>query len=199
MIVHLSDGAIAAIGTEDDAPSDEVGVDGERINIVRQPSPSIFYKNDMGAVTNGRQFRKFYEYELASGRPIGQSTMNVRFKKTDKGEIAILPRKEYEALAAKAAEADEDIGSARLVARARKEIAAGAPLIPKKIVDRIANGENALRILREWREMTQLYLSSKTDIGQGYISDLESGRRKGTTTALKKIADAMNVPLDLLV
>src|SRR5665811_1607297 len=60
------------------------------------------------------------------------STMNVRFKKTDKGEIAILPRKEYEALAAKAAEADEDIGSARLVARARKEIAAGAPLIPKK-------------------------------------------------------------------
>ena len=45
--------------------------------------------------------------------------MNVRFKKTDKGEIAILPRKQYEALAAKAAEADEDIGSARLVARAR--------------------------------------------------------------------------------
>ena len=125
--------------------------------------------------------------------------MNVRFKKTDKGEIAILPRKEYEALAAKAAEADEDIGSARLVARARKEIAAGAPLIPKNFVDRIANGENALRVLREWREMTQLYLSSKTDIGQGYISDLESGRRKGTTAALKKIADAMNVPLDLLV
>jgi len=125
--------------------------------------------------------------------------MNVRFKKTEKGEIAILPRKEYEALTAKAAEADEDIGSARLVARARKEIAAGAPLIPKKIVDRIANGENPLRVLREWRDMTQLELSSKADIGQGYMSDLESGRRKGTTTALKKIATAMNVPLDLIV
>ena len=125
--------------------------------------------------------------------------MNVRFKKTDKGEIAILPRKEYEALAAKAAEADEDIGSARRVSRARKEIAAGAPLIPKKIVDCIANGENPLRVLRKWREMTQLYLSFKTDIGQGYISDLESGRRKGTTASLKKIADAMNVPLELLV
>ena len=125
--------------------------------------------------------------------------MNVRFKKTEKGEIAILPRKEYEVLAAKAAEADEDIGSARLVARARKEIAAGTPLIPKKVVDRIANGENPLRVLREWRDMTQLELSSKTDIGQGYMSDLESGRRKGTTTALKKIATAMNVPLDLLV
>jgi hypothetical protein len=125
--------------------------------------------------------------------------MNVRFKKTDKGEIAILPRKEYEALAAKAAEADEDIGSARLVARARKEIAAGAPLIPKEIADRIANGENALRVLREWRDITQLRLSFKTGIGQGCISDLESGRRKGTTAALKKIAVAMKVPLDLLV
>lgn len=125
--------------------------------------------------------------------------MNVRFKKTDKGEVAILPRKDYEALVAKAAEADEDAGTARLVARARKEIATGAPLIPKQIVDRIANGENALRVLREWRDVPQLYLSFKTDIGQGYISDLENGRRKGTTAALKKIAEALKVPLDLLV
>jgi ribosome-binding protein aMBF1 (putative translation factor) len=128
--------------------------------------------------------------------------MNVRFKKTRKGEIAILPRKEYEALAAKAveaAEAEEDIGAARLVARARRDIAAGAPLIPKKVVDRIAKGESALRALRGWRGMTQLELSSKTDIGQGYISDLENGRRKGTTAAIKKIAEALKVPLDLLI
>src|ERR1035437_10326906 len=111
--------------------------------------------------------------------------MNVRFKKTDKGEIAILPRKEYEALAAKAAEADEDIGSARLVARPRKGITAEGPPISKKFFTRIANGENALRVLREWRDMTQLYLSFKADIGQGYNSDLKSGRRKGTTAALK--------------
>jgi Helix-turn-helix len=124
--------------------------------------------------------------------------MNVRFKKTDKGEVAILSRKDYEALAAKAAEADEDFGTARLVARARKEIAAGAPLIPKAVVDRIAKGESALRVLREWRDVTQLYLSFKTGLGQGYISDLESGRRKGTTAALKQIAKVLDVPLDLL-
>ncbi len=84
--------------------------------------------------------------------------MNVRFKKTERGEVAILPRKEFEALAAKAAEADEDFGTARLVARARKEIAAGAPLIPKVIIDRIAKGGKPLRVLREWRDVTQLYL-----------------------------------------
>jgi hypothetical protein len=124
--------------------------------------------------------------------------MNVRFKKTDKGEVAILPRKDYEKLLARAAEADEDAGTARLIARARKDIAGGAPLIPKEVVDRIAKGENALRVLREWRDVTQLYLSHKTGIGQGYISDLETGRRTGTAAALKKIAGCLDVPLDLL-
>jgi hypothetical protein len=47
--------------------------------------------------------------------------MNVRFKMTDKGEVAILPRKDYEALVAKARETDEDIGTARLVARAQRD------------------------------------------------------------------------------
>jgi hypothetical protein len=124
--------------------------------------------------------------------------MNVRFKMTDNGEVAILPRKDYEALAAKAREADEDVGTARLVARARREITAGMPLIPKEVVDRISAGENALRALREWRGKTQLYISQMTNIGQGYISDLESGRRKGTAAALKKIADVLKVPLDLI-
>ena len=74
---------------------------------------------------------------------------DVRFKMTNKGEVVILPRKDYEALAAKAQNADEDSGTARLVARARKEIAAGTPLIPKEVIDRITGGENALRVLRE--------------------------------------------------
>jgi transcriptional regulator with XRE-family HTH domain len=49
------------------------------------------------------------------------------------------------------------------------------PLIPKEVVDRIARGENALRALRQWRGKTQLYIAHKTNIGQGYISDLERG------------------------
>jgi transcriptional regulator with XRE-family HTH domain len=73
------------------------------------------------------------------------------------------------------------------------------PLIPKQVADRIASGENALRALREWRGKTQRDIAHKTNIGQGYISDLESGRRNGTTAALKKIADVLKVPLDLIV
>jgi DNA-binding XRE family transcriptional regulator len=125
--------------------------------------------------------------------------MNVRFQKTPKGEVAILPRKDYEALVAKAAEADEDAGTARLVNRARKEVAAGAPLLPKAIVDRLASGENPIRVLRAWRDVTQVELSFKTDISQGHISDIENGRRVGTPATLRAIARVLNVPLDLLV
>ncbi|MEH2472873.1 hypothetical protein V1281_005938 [Nitrobacteraceae bacterium AZCC 2161] len=131
--------------------------------------------------------------------------MSVRFQKTPRGEVAILPRKDYEALVARAAEADEDAGTARLIARAKADIAGGAPLLPKDIVDRLANGENPVRVLREWREkewpggMTQMYLSHKTNLSQGYISDIENGRRTGTVAALRLIANALKVPLDLLV
>lgn len=125
--------------------------------------------------------------------------MSVRFQKTPRGEVAILPRKDYELLLAKASEADEDSGTARIVARAKKEIAGGGPLLPKDVVDRIANGENPLRVLREWRDITQMYLSFKTNLSQGYISDIEKGRRVGTVASLRLIANLLNVPLDLLV
>ncbi|HEY5064962.1 MAG TPA: helix-turn-helix transcriptional regulator [Xanthobacteraceae bacterium] len=125
--------------------------------------------------------------------------MNVRFQKTARGEVAILPRKEYESLVSRAAEADEDRGTARLVARERDAVSAGAPILPKQVVDRLANGESPLRVIRDWRDHTQMYLSFKTGLSQGYISDVESGRRNGTTAALRLIADVLKVPLDLLV
>jgi ribosome-binding protein aMBF1 (putative translation factor) len=125
--------------------------------------------------------------------------MSVRFQKTARGEMAILPRKDYELLVAKASEADEDTGATRIVARARKEVADGGPLLPKDIVDRLANGENPVRVLREWRDITQMYLSFKTNLSQGHISDIENGRRVGTAAALRLIANVLNVPLELLV
>ena len=125
--------------------------------------------------------------------------MSVRFQKTPRGEVAIVPRKDYELLVARAAEADEDAGTARIVARARREIASGGPLLPKDVVDRIANGDNPVRVLREWRDITQMYLSFKTNLSQGHISDIENGRRVGTAAALKLIANVLKVPLDLLV
>jgi DNA-binding XRE family transcriptional regulator len=124
--------------------------------------------------------------------------VTVRFETTPNGEVAILPRAEYERLKTLADEAIEDAGTARLVARAKKEIASGAPLLPKEIVDRLAGGENPIRVLREFRTETQVELAVAVGITQGYLSDLETGKRKGPLELHKKIARRLGVPLDLL-
>jgi predicted transcriptional regulator len=67
----------------------------------------------------------------------------------------------------------------------------------KKLLTESPPAKMHWRVVRKWRGKTQLYISHKTSIGQDYISDLESGRRRGTTAALKKIADMLKVP-DLL-
>jgi DNA-binding XRE family transcriptional regulator len=124
--------------------------------------------------------------------------VTVRFETTPNGEVAILPRADYERLKKLADEAMEDAGTARLVARARKDVAGGTPLLPKETVDRLANGENPIRVLREFRGQTQLKFAASISIAQGYLSDLESGKRKGPLALHQKIARALNVPLELI-
>jgi DNA-binding XRE family transcriptional regulator len=126
--------------------------------------------------------------------------MKVKFKMTSDGEVAIVPRAEYERLRTLAAEAEEDFGTARLVARAKKEIAGGAPVLPMAVVGRLANGENPIRVLRQFRGLTQAELAASegVQITQNYLSELETGRRKGPLTLHRKFADALGVPLDLL-
>ena len=64
-------------------------------------------------------------------------------------------------------------------ARARRSRPASEIVLPKSVVDRLASGENPIRVLREWRDMTQGRAGSSVGITQGYLSDLEAGKRKG--------------------
>ena len=124
--------------------------------------------------------------------------MKVKFRTTADGEVAILPRAEYERLKALEQEVREHAGTVRLVARARKEIAGGDPLLPKEVVERLANGQNPIRVLRQFREWSQIELATAVGITQNYLSDLENGKRKGPLTLHQKFAKALGVPLDLL-
>src|SRR5258706_6443634 len=117
--------------------------------------------------------------------------MKVQFIKTTGGEeLAILPKKEYERLAGLAV--DEDVGTGRLVSEARTRIATGREIVlPKIVVDRLAAGENPIRVLREWRNQTQAELVVAVGITQGYLSDLEAGKRKGPAALHQKFAKAL--------
>jgi DNA-binding XRE family transcriptional regulator len=126
--------------------------------------------------------------------------MKVKFKATPDGDVAIVPRAEYERLKTLESEVEEDAGTARLIARAKKEIADGALLLPKEVVDRLANGENPIRVLRQFRGLKQAELATAEGVGiaQNYLSDLENGKRKGPFELHRKIAKFLKVPFDLL-
>lgn len=80
----------------------------------------------------------------------------------------------------------------------KKEVEEGALLLPLDVADALANGENPIRVLRRFRSFSQIELAGMIGITQGYLSDLESGKRKGTLELHQKTARALGVPLDLL-
>jgi hypothetical protein len=82
---------------------------------------------------------------------------------------------------------------------ARKaELAAGGVVLPAEVGAALLRGESRLKAVRNWRDETQLHLNMMTGIGQGYLSDLESGRRTGAPETIAKLAPALNVPVEWL-
>lgn len=72
-------------------------------------------------------------------------------------------------------------------------------LIPGKIVDRLLDGENRIRVWREHRGLSATELAAKAEISGAYLSELETGKKTGTVDTLGKLATALNDDLDDLV
>jgi hypothetical protein len=109
-------------------------------------------------------------------------------------ELVVLPRAEYEALLNRAD--DEDANDVAIYDARKAELAAGGVVLPLEVSAAILRGESRLKAIRNWRGETQLHLNFKTGIGQGYLSDLESGRRTGTPETIAKLAQALDVPVE---
>ncbi len=108
-------------------------------------------------------------------------------------ELVVLPRADYEALVA-AADAEEDAADVALFDARMADLEAGRDQrLPPEVSAFLLRGDTLLKALRKWRDVTQLHLASETGIAQGYLSDLESGRRKGTPETLQRIAKALDI------
>jgi hypothetical protein len=113
-------------------------------------------------------------------------------------ELVVLPRAEYDALVARADQEAEDADDVATYVARKAELAAGGVVLPAEVSAALLRGESRLKAIRNWRGETQLWLNYKTGIGQGYLSDLENGRRTGTPETIAKLAQALNVPVEWL-
>ncbi len=122
--------------------------------------------------------------------------MNVEFARTERGEVAILPRAEYERMI----ERMEDMADILAADEVKRRIKAGEEdVLPSEFVDRMLAGESILKLWREHRGMNQSELGRKSGVNRVVIADIEAGRTKGSVDAFKKLAAALGVGIEDLV
>ena len=87
----------------------------------------------------------------------------------------------------------EDMLDIRAFDEAKKR---GAETFPKALVDRLIAGENRLRIYREYRGLTQAALASASGVSRDMIAMIETDKKTGSVTTIKKLARALAVELE---
>ena len=125
-----------------------------------------------------------------------QTVENVQIiKKDGKPEWAVIPYRIYQRLA-EDAEMLQDI---RDYDQAKQAIEDGEELLPSKVTYAILDGANPIRVWREHRGLTQHRLADAAGISIPYLSQIESGKRKGSADVLAAIAKALCLSLDDIV
>jgi DNA-binding XRE family transcriptional regulator len=72
-------------------------------------------------------------------------------------------------------------------------------LIPSEVTFALLDGENPIKVWREYRGLTQQQLADMVAISTPYLSQIETNKRTGSTDVLLAIAQSLNVTLDDIV
>ena len=117
---------------------------------------------------------------------------------TPSGEqMVVLSKEEFDLMAAN--QFDEDAETLRIYRESMAAIERGEDIaLPEAVWDRLEARESPVRVLREFRSMTQKELAEAAGISQSYLSEIERGAREGTLSTIKAIAKALAVPLTVL-
>lgn len=78
-------------------------------------------------------------------------------------------------------------------------MAAAEESFPIEVADRLLAGENAVKVYRSCRGMTQRGLAEAAGINAVYLSQIERGKRTGSARTLAAIADALGISMDSLI
>jgi DNA-binding XRE family transcriptional regulator len=117
-------------------------------------------------------------------------------KNNEELEWAVIPYNDYLTLIEKAEMLDDINDYDRIqsaIIRGEEE------LITSEIVDAILEGQNPVKVFREYRLLTQHELANKVGISVPYLSQIETQKRQGSIRVLTAIARALNVTLDMIL
>ena len=106
------------------------------------------------------------------------------------GETITITRKDYEALIERNSQLEDMLAALDADDGAR---------VPHPVALDIIRGKGPIVTFRHHRGLTLKDLSSRTGIAVGYLSEIERGRKPGSTSALVRIANALDTTIDVLV
>ena len=115
--------------------------------------------------------------------------------KNGQPEWAVIPYEQYQKLV----DDSEMLMDIKAYDEAKKAIIEGEEIIPSEVTFRILDGENALKVWREYRQLTQQQLADKAGISKAYLSQIESGKRKGTVEVLSSISETLKLTLEDII
>jgi DNA-binding XRE family transcriptional regulator len=110
-------------------------------------------------------------------------------------KFAMLPAEDYRRLLALAEDREDEIAADN--ARARRE--AGEEYVPADLVNRIIDGESALKVWREYRGLSQVQLAKVANCRLATISEIENGKAQGKPRLWRAFAEALQVDLEDIV
>jgi DNA-binding XRE family transcriptional regulator len=114
-------------------------------------------------------------------------------KQGNKPEWAVVPYETYLQLVEKAEMLQDvqDYDSAKAALEHGDD-----ELVPSEVVYAILDGENPIKVWREYRFLSQHEAAEKAGISVPYLSQLETNKRKGSLDVLTAIAKVLNVSLE---
>jgi len=111
--------------------------------------------------------------------------------------VAMLDEEDADDIAAvDAARREDDEFAAQLAAGHGVPV---EPTIPLEVVKAKLDGVHPLEAWREFRSITQRQLSSRSGVGRDLIAQIETGKKQGGVTTLKRLARALGVPIEALI
>lgn len=123
----------------------------------------------------------------------------VSFKTPNGDEMVVITLSEYETLL-KLAERLEDFEDGLAIKAFEERLARGEEeFISAEFVNRMIDGESPIRVWRDVRGLSAKDLAAAAGISATYLSEIESRKKEGSISSLKKIARALKVDLDDLV